>query len=228
MYGAPFRTSSCLPPTSTRIGVLNPSSFGRSAFQSVFPLILSRPNRNGSESLSPLSTRMLPTRMALAAVPRPSFVVNSPRSCRDQTCLPSTVKQYAPGRPNHAQTCFPSVTQLGVAQLFILWIFSGFPFQTECSHSTLPELASTQKTTRSRPSSSAVVRKIRSPQSTGDDWPRPFSSVFQTTLEASHFMGTVVPGGTRPVPSGPRMRGQLPPAGSAATALEETRRKAKQ
>jgi hypothetical protein len=51
----------------------------------------------------------------------------------------------------------------------------------------------------------------------GDDWPIPFSFVFHTMAEASHFVGRLV-SADWPSPSGPRQRGQL---GSAADIRSE-------
>src|SRR5437870_1067255 len=126
-----------------------------------------------------------------------------------------------PPMPKNATTISPSVTQLADAQPFITWLFSGSPFQADCCQSVLPVLRSTQKTSRSLPFSRAAVRKIRSPQMIGDDWPIPGSCVFQTTFSADHFTG-------RPVsvecPSclGPRHCGQLGAPGTAAGFDNET------
>src|SRR5262245_21992762 len=148
-----------------------------------------------------------------AAVPHgPS---KGPRS-RDQRCLPSMEQACRPPLPNEATTISPSVAHEADAQLFISWIGSGSPVHATCSQSILPLRASTHKTTRSRPFSRAEVRKIRSPQTIGDDWPIPVSGVFQATDSALHLSGRFV-SVECPSPRGPRQRGQFDSADDSRT-----------
>src|SRR6059058_1393575 len=97
-----------------------------------------------------------------------------------------------PPTPKNATTISPSVTQLADAHPFSVWLGSGCPFQAVCCQSILPVLRSTHKTRRSLPFSKAEVRKIRSPQMIGDDWPTPGSWIFHTTFSADHFTGRLV------------------------------------
>src|SRR4051812_28759368 len=62
----------------------------------------------------------------------------------------------------------------------------------------------------------AVVRKMRSPQMTGDDCPWPFNGAFQTTDLASQVSGTSPT--AWPVPSGPRQRGHSHAEGAGSAA----------
>src|SRR6187399_1121914 len=94
-----------------------------------------------------------------------------------------------PPRPKKAITTSPSVTQVAEAQLFIAWIGSGWPVQAVCCHSGSPVFFDTANTSRTLPFSSDDVRKIRSPQITGDDCPMPGSVDFQTILSPDHFTG---------------------------------------
>src|SRR5262249_14215952 len=84
--------------------------------------------------------------------------------------------------------------------------------------------ASTQKTRRCLPFSRAEVRKIRSFQMIGDDWPIPLSGALQTTDEASQRTGTLVAASICPSPRGPRQRGQFDSAraGTAVTTVSRT------
>ena len=119
--------------------------------------------------------------------------------------------------PKNATTTSPSVTHVADAQPFMTWLFSGVPFQAVCCQTILPLLRSTQNTSRSAPfGQSAEVRKMRSPQMIGDDWPMPGSCVFQTTLLADHFTGNFV-SVVCPFCSGPRHRGQFVSPWAAAT-----------
>src|SRR5262249_42219207 len=69
-----------------------------------------------------------------------------------------------------------------------------------------------------------VVRKIRSPQITGDDWPRPIRGAFHTTECASQWTGT--PGSAEwPSQCGPRHCGQLASAGRIGSAAARIRAK---
>src|SRR5262245_29310694 len=58
------------------------------------------------------------------------------------------------------------------------------------------------------PSSYAVVKKIRSPQTIGEEWPRPGTAVFHKIFSvADHLSGYPEPD-ANPCPEGPRHRGQ--------------------
>src|SRR5690606_10494859 len=56
--------------------------------------------------------------------------------------------------------------------------------------------------------SMAVVRKMRLPQTTGDEWPRPGMGVFHRMFDVSQVTGNAVSLDT-PVPRGPRHPGQF-------------------
>src|SRR5438128_2362447 len=105
-------------------------------------------------------------------------------------------------------TRLPSVAQEAEAQPFILCVTSGVPVHASRSHSTLPFLRSMQKTNRFLPLSSAEVRKIRSPQRTGEEWPLPLRVVFQAMELASQRTGQPF-SEEWPLPSGPRQLGQV-------------------
>ena len=51
------------------------------------------------------------------------------------------------------------------------WLGSGVPAQASRCQSKAPLARSKQRTNRFLPLSRATVRKMRSPQTTGDDWP---------------------------------------------------------
>src|SRR5947199_207897 len=88
------------------------------------------------------------------------------------------------------------------------WLFSGSPDQASCCQRMVPLRRSRQSTTRFLPLSSAEVRKIRSPQMIGEDWPLPGSGVFHTTDLASQRTGKLN-SEVWPSPFGPRQLGQL-------------------
>src|SRR5688572_23465046 len=113
-----------------------------------------------------------------------------------------------PPRPKKATTISPSVTQVAEAHPFITWLASGGPFHAVCCQRILPLERSTQKTIRSAPLLTADVRKMRSPQITGDDWPLPGSCDFQTMFSADQLTGRSV-SVECPFCCGPRQRGQF-------------------
>jgi hypothetical protein len=65
--------------------------------------------------------------------------------------------------------------------------------------------------------STAVVKKIRSPQTIGDEWPRPGIGVFQRTFFSVHSVGTSA-AVEMPWPAGPRQPGQLASGSTAGPA----------
>src|SRR6516162_2255772 len=101
----------------------------------------------------------------------------------------------------------PSVAQVADAQPFIWWLFSGTPDQASCCQRMFPLLRSTHRTIRFLPFSNAAVKKMRSPQTTGDDCPTPGSAVFQTTDVAFQCVGKPV-SLECPLRSGPCQPGQ--------------------
>src|SRR5690606_17907327 len=74
---------------------------------------------------------------------------------------------------------------------------------------TLPVSRATQNSRRSFFSSTQEVRKMRSPQTTGEEWPVPGMAVFQVTFSVSdHFRGKPF-SALVPSPRGPRQAGQF-------------------
>src|SRR5947209_3289165 len=73
-----------------------------------------------------------------------------------------------------------------------------------------------QRTSRCLPSSTAEVRKMRSPHTTGEDCPRPLMGVFHVSEPASHLVGTLA-SLLIPLPSEPRKRDQLSTSAPFAT-----------
>ena len=110
--------------------------------------------------------------------------------------------------PKNATTTLPLVAQVDEAQPFMACDCSGSPVQATCSHSSLPSRRSMAKTTRCRPLSSAVVRKIWLPHTTGVDWPEPLSRRRQSTSSSDQLSGKPV-SSVWLVPSGPPQRGQF-------------------
>src|SRR5262249_38161726 len=145
-----------------------------------------------------------------------------------QRSFPSTEYANSPSEPKYATTTLPSVTGVGDAcDDFGCRLVLGTPWCAVCSHRIFPvflsrastfhwcdELSFTESVSPNSPVRSdclaspeiAVVTKIRSPQTMGDDTARPGSSIFQTTfvpLVASHCTGGLVPS-PMPDPDGPR------------------------
>src|SRR5258706_720199 len=110
---------------------------------------------------------------------------------------------------NETYTSLPSVAGVLEANPFSRCLpSSGVVMTTRC-HRIAPDLRSRHTTVRSSLSSMAVSRKIRSPHTIGDEWPRPGISVFQTTLlVALQWTGTF-DSTLDPSPRGPRQHGQF-------------------
>ncbi len=111
---SPFRTSSFLPPASIRIGVLHPPrgfSF-LAVCHNGSPVFTSSATSDDGPSASQFWITMFPTMIGEAATPHGPG--NSPSSF-DQSTFPSKSKQCRPPGPKKANTCSPSVAQVGVA-----------------------------------------------------------------------------------------------------------------
>src|SRR5262245_42471425 len=132
----------------------------------------------------------------------------SPRSFR-QSSLPAKSRHKRPADPRLAITRSPSVTQVADPYGLVPCVGSLPVKSTYRDHFSLPVLRSTHRTPRLAPLSVACVRKMWSPQTTGDALPRSGSGDFQRTFS----VGPQVSGGSFPgewpVAAGPRHAGQF-------------------
>ena len=91
------------------------------------------------------------------------------------------------------------------------------PSGANVSHNCVPSDRRNAISDTRRPPSCAVVRKILSPQTIGDELPRPGTGFFQTTFSVADHVSGYVPV-TSPCPDGPRHTGQyFAPSPSTAT-----------
>src|SRR6185369_1915370 len=143
--------------------------------------------------------------------------------------LPSKSKQKIENRVSSCwkatQTRLPSVTGVELAKLFRPCFISLGVVMTTFSQRRAPSFALRQRSFRSPLFSRHVVTKIRSPQTTGDEWPLPGSGIFQRTFSvALHLTGKPV---SSDVPSrlGPRQPDHS--SGPAWASVPSARRRTK-
>src|SRR5579862_7317932 len=118
----------------------------------------------------------------------------------------------------------PSVAGVDEASELALLILPLPPGSGACQRIE-PSFVSTLMSQRSLPSFDADWRKSASPQTTGDEWPMPGIAVFHSMFSLSvNVTGTFL-SSTSPVPLGPRKRGQLPAAATAAADRRTARAK---
>ncbi len=135
------------------------------------------------------------------------------RQARRHTMSPAVVRQAVPCEPKWTNTCWPSITGVGEAWLFLLLMRPRSGERKTSTSWTISPLPRSRHTARSEPSRSmAVVSQICSPATTGDDQPSPAIGFFQRTFSVSlHWCG--IPAASAcPWPSGPRNCGQSPAA----------------
>src|SRR5262245_17978994 len=113
---------------------------------------------------------------------------------------------------NVTQTRFPSVTGVELAKLLRLCFFSSGHLTTVFCQTIAPSPRLTQINSRSPVDSMHEVRKMRSPQTTGEEWPCPGISDFQTRFSLSdQVRGNALFSVETPSRRGPRQAGQLSP-----------------
>ena len=96
---------------------------------------------------------------------------------------------------------------------------------TNVSHNCFPSERRKASTDIFAPSSRAVVRKMLSPQTIGDEWPRPGTGTFHFTRSVADHLSVYFPFLTMPWPEGPRQRVQYF-AASPSTSIIDTVSKA--
>src|SRR5262249_16825014 len=109
---------------------------------------------------------------------------NSPRLwC--QGGLPGKSPHNTPAVPKKAETRSPSAGGGAEGCVLLKATLCGGASGANASQSVLPSARFRQRTERRLPWSWEVVRKIRSPQMTGEELPRPGKSTAQRTLSVS-------------------------------------------
>ena len=99
--------------------------------------------------------------------------------------LPAKSTAIRPRLPNEAYTRSPSVVTVADAGLFLPWVRSAGPFGASACHSSRPSDRRKARIETRRPRSRAVVRKMRSSHTMGEEWPRPGTGTFQRTFSVS-------------------------------------------
>jgi len=114
-----------------------------------------------------------------------------------------------PAEPNHAITCWPSVT--GDAEQYgFVWCVGSFSVYTvPTCHSNSPSARSRHISVRRCSFSMAWVMKMRSPQTMGVEFPRSGSFTFQAMFSVSLHASGRSDSPETPIFSGPRQLGQF-------------------
>ena len=132
---------------------------------------------------------------------------------------PSKSTAMIPLLPNDAYTRVPSVLGVADAALFFWCSVSGVVSGFSVSHSSLPS-ARLKASIDTRPSPRAVVRKMRSFQTIGDECPRPGTVARQSTFSVLDQRSGYPESVASPCPLGPRHRGQYDAASLETPTME--------